>query len=122
MPSKGVGKGAAARHDIAHAATARMTEFTGGGNWSARTHAWARSERCARHTCMLKRQGGQQRSLRPASEWRARGGDWQSLQGPCLGMVVHRHVAVRSCSGVHAADGAGGIRRDEEELGRACGS
>jgi hypothetical protein len=66
---------------------------------------------------MLKRQGEQRRWLRLASEWRARGGD--SSQGACLGMVVHGNVAVRSCSGVHAMDGTGGLRRDEEELSGA---
>jgi hypothetical protein len=34
-------------------------------------------------------------------------------------MVVHGNVAVTSYRGVHAVDGAGGLRRDEEEL---CGA
>jgi hypothetical protein len=50
----GVGKGVAARHDIAQAATARVAEFAGGGDWSAQTCAWARSERYTRRTRMLK--------------------------------------------------------------------
>jgi hypothetical protein len=103
----GVGKGAAARHDIAQAATTRAVEFAGRGDWSART-------------CMLKWQGGQQCWLRSASEWKARGGD--SSQGTCLGMVVHGNVVVRSCSDVHTADGVGGLRHNEEELGGARGS
>jgi hypothetical protein len=86
-------------------------------DWLARMRVWARNERCTKHTRKLKWHGRQRRWLRPVSEWRARGGD--SSQGTCLGMVVHGNVAVRSCSGVHAMDGTGGLRRDEEELSGA---
>jgi hypothetical protein len=36
-----VGKGVAARHDIAQAATVRTAEFAGRGDWSARTRVSA---------------------------------------------------------------------------------
>jgi hypothetical protein len=77
-------------------------------------------ERDTRGTRMLKRQGRQRCWLWPASQWRAHGGD--SSQGPSFGMVVHHNVAVWSYSDVHASDGAGGLRRNEEELGGAHGS
>jgi hypothetical protein len=44
LKREGVGKGAAARHDITQAATAHAAEFAGRGDWSARTLVWARSE------------------------------------------------------------------------------
>jgi hypothetical protein len=116
----GVGKGVAAQHNIAQAATTGAEEFAGGGDLSVRTRTWVCSECSARHTHMLKRQGRQRHWLRPASEWRARGGD--SSQGPCRCVGVRGDVATMLCSGGHVAEGAGGIRHDEEELGGARGS
>jgi hypothetical protein len=51
-------------------------------------------------------------------------GTWRGrlVQGSCLHMLVLSDVAVRLCNSGHVADGAGGLRHDEEELGGARGS
>jgi hypothetical protein len=113
---------------VGHAVAVRVAEVascTRACSTSRSEHEWAKvlrlsttSPRRPLHAQQsLQAEGTGRRGLQPASEWRAHGGD--SSQEPCLGMVVHGNVAVTSYRGVHAVDGAGGLRRDEEELGGA---